>query len=302
MCRNIREGFSMAMKVVFVRTALYLCLLLCGYTSALANNESIQFAEKVNLALRRTAHHLLAANGDSISAIPPVQQPDANTFVITLDHLFDYDTLPVLLQQSFELYHIERGYRVTILDCGRGTVFLGYDLADLSKGKGVPCRGRKQVPGCYNLKVTFEPLKSVAPVSSNWWVLSFGSILALLGFIVWKKRKKELPDTEQPPVTDFQKIRFGVSELDMANLILRNEKVTVNLTYREAKLLKLFVSHTNRVLERDFILKSVWEDEGIIVGRSVDVFVSRLRKLLADDPKVKITAVHGVGYRMDVLP
>ena len=86
----------------------------------------------------------------------------------------------------------------------------------------------------------------------------------------------------------------------MANLVLVSEHKTFNLTYREAKLLHLFTNNKNKVLERDFILKSVWEDEGIIVGRSVDVFVSRLRKMLAEDLQVKISAVHGVGYRLEV--
>ena len=72
------------------------------------------------------------------------------------------------------------------------------------------------------------------------------------------------------------------------------------LTYREAKLLQLLANHPNQVLERDQILKLVWEDEGITVGRSVDVFISRLRKLLAEDPTLRITAVHGVGYRFEV--
>jgi DNA-binding response OmpR family regulator len=56
------------------------------------------------------------------------------------------------------------------------------------------------------------------------------------------------------------------------------------------------------VLERNFIIENVWADEGVLVGRSVDMFVSRLRKLLRDDPSIKLVAVHGVGYRMEVAP
>ena len=94
-------------------------------------------------------------------------------------------------------------------------------------------------------------------------------------------------------------VLFGNSRLDPGNQTLISGASRHALTYREAKLLHLFASHPNQLLERDFILQSVWEDEGIIVGRSVDVFVSRLRKLLRDDPGVRIVAVHGVGYRME---
>ena len=95
-------------------------------------------------------------------------------------------------------------------------------------------------------------------------------------------------------------IRFGQSSLDITNQILLCGAHKHNLTYREAKLLRVLASHPNQVLERDRILKLVWQDEGITVGRSVDVFISRLRKLLSYDPTLKIAAVHGVGYRMDI--
>lgn len=64
-------------------------------------------------------------------------------------------------------------------------------------------------------------------------------------------------------------------------------------------MLCLFASSPNQLLERDFILQQVWADEGVLVGRSVDMFVSRLRKKLALDPSIGIVAVHGVGYRLE---
>ena len=94
-------------------------------------------------------------------------------------------------------------------------------------------------------------------------------------------------------------IHFGNSTFDTINQCLCTEGTRTELTYREAKLLKLFCQNRNKLLERDFITKAVWEDEGIIVGRSVDVFISRLRKLLKDNPSVKISNIHSVGYRFE---
>jgi two-component system, OmpR family, response regulator len=94
-------------------------------------------------------------------------------------------------------------------------------------------------------------------------------------------------------------IKFGNSTLNTINQTLNTEGVETQLTFRELKLLQLFYQHKNKLLEKDFILKSVWGDDVIIVGRSVDVFVSRLRKLLKDNPSVKFTNVHSVGYRFD---
>jgi two-component system, OmpR family, response regulator len=94
-------------------------------------------------------------------------------------------------------------------------------------------------------------------------------------------------------------IKFGNSVLNTTNQTLNTEGIETQLTFRELKLLQLFCQHKNKLLEKDFILKSVWGDDVIIVGRSVDVFVSRLRKLLKDNPSVKFTNVHSVGYRFD---
>ena len=101
-------------------------------------------------------------------------------------------------------------------------------------------------------------------------------------------------------VDELHLIKFGNSTLNTTNQTLNTEGVETQLTFRELKLLQLFYQHRNKLLEKDFILKSVWGDDVIIVGRSVDVFVSRLRKLLKDNASVKFTNVHSVGYRFDV--
>ncbi|MCF2443763.1 helix-turn-helix domain-containing protein [Dyadobacter sp. CY345] len=265
------------------------------------NNDAVRFSEKVNLALRRTAHLLLVENGDSISTITPVQQLDANTFAVRIDKLFDYDNLPDLLQKSLKIHGIDQGYDVSVLHCENSTIILGYSFQDLNQKEGVPCNGRKLDGGCYVLQVSFYPELKTASATSNWWILPLGSLLAGLGFVIWKRNKKDT-GSDSDSLHDYidNKINFGSSAFDMNKLILISESKTYNLTYREAKLLHLFTSNQNKILERDFILKSVWEDEGIIVSRSVDVFVSRLRKMLTEDSKIKIAAVHGIGYRMEV--
>ena len=75
--------------------------------------------------------------------------------------------------------------------------------------------------------------------------------------------------------------------------------VKETLTFRETKLLQLFANNVDRLLDRESIIQQVWADEGVLVGRSVDVFVSRLRKKIAADPTIAISVVHGVGYRLE---
>ena len=78
--------------------------------------------------------------------------------------------------------------------------------------------------------------------------------------------------------------------------------LNITLTFRATKLLHYFVNHRNQLLKREQLLENVWEEEGILIGRSLDVFVSRLRKILKADDSLTIKTVHGVGYRLEVLP
>ncbi|ACT96101.1 winged helix-turn-helix domain-containing protein [Dyadobacter fermentans] len=290
-------------EVIFRKIALLtgLCAGLSGI--AVGNSDATRFSENVNLSLRRTADILLRANGDSLSQIPPVKQTDANTFSVQIARLFDYDKLPETLQRSLEAYYIDRPYTVTLLDCQTGEIKLGYQLFDLKQPGGVPCGGRSREESCYTLQIRFEQLAPRPEAANNTWLLlTAGGALAGLGFIAWNrtrnKREPENPPQEAP--AGSSRIAMGRSWLDTANQTLFNGESIQTLTFREAKLLALFAKNSNQVLERDVILKSVWEDEGVTVGRSVDVFVSRLRKLLAADPHVKIIAIHGVGYKMEV--
>lgn len=72
------------------------------------------------------------------------------------------------------------------------------------------------------------------------------------------------------------------------------------LTAREAELLKLLCQHRNRTLTREVALHELWGDETYFAGRSMDVFVSRLRKYLRADPAVSIISIHGKGLRLVV--
>lgn len=256
-----------------------------------------QFSEKVNLALRRTAHFMLKSAGDSTSQIQPVKSFEPNVFVIQMESSLNYDLLPKLLSESFEIHEINQKYDVSVLNCKDGELELGYNSYDFLKNNEVPCGGRRQAKGCYNLKISFaNPVEKTNP-KPIWLVSTLGVLL--IGFVVWKRRKPTDKKAEViEKTTNTDKLTFADSSFSFINQVLETPEKQHDLTYREAKLLNLFLINQNQLLERDYILKSVWEDEGIVVGRSLDVFVSRLRKMLQSDAKVQITTIHGVGYKL----
>jgi len=72
----------------------------------------------------------------------------------------------------------------------------------------------------------------------------------------------------------------------------------VKLTTKESELLELLCRHRNEILERNYALKSIWIDDNYFNARSMDVYITRLRKYLKKDPSVKILNVHGRGYKL----
>ncbi len=93
-------------------------------------------------------------------------------------------------------------------------------------------------------------------------------------------------------------LKAGNSTLDIHNLLLDANGVITRLTYKESKLLQMFFRHAGKLIERDIFLKTVWEEDGFFVARSMDVFVSKLRKYLSADSGLRIENIRGVGYIM----
>ena len=73
---------------------------------------------------------------------------------------------------------------------------------------------------------------------------------------------------------------------------------SIKLTTKESELLELLCRHGNKILERNFALKTIWIDDNYFNARSMDVYITRLRKYLRKDPSVKILNVHGRGYKL----
>lgn len=102
----------------------------------------------------------------------------------------------------------------------------------------------------------------------------------------------------QPVAQHFY--RLGNFEFDYKNLSLTEGETARRLTQKEADLLRYFLDNPNEVLKRNTILESLWGDDDYFLGRSLDVFISRLRKYLKSDARLAIENIHGVGFRFRV--
>ena len=105
--------------------------------------------------------------------------------------------------------------------------------------------------------------------------------------------------TQQVQVSQDKVFSIGEFEFDYANLTLKKEDSRKTLTQKEAEVLRLLHLNRGRVLKREEILTQVWGDDDYFMGRSMDVFISKLRKYLKEDPAIQIVNYHGVGFKLE---
>jgi DNA-binding response OmpR family regulator len=104
--------------------------------------------------------------------------------------------------------------------------------------------------------------------------------------------------TKQESITE-KVVQLGQYEFNYKNLTLSSSKDSKTLTQKEAEVLRLLYENRDRVLKREEILTSVWGDDDYFMGRSMDVFISKLRKYLKEDATIQIVNYHGVGFRLE---
>ena len=160
----------------------------------------------------------------------------------------------------------------------------------------IPCSGRYLPSGCYRINVSFYKAENSFFKSQNlWYVLILGILIFVINYI----RPKSVPkNPSEDSNTTYSKI--GSFQFYPEQNKLVKAAIEISLSKKECELLELFAAHPNQIIKRDELTKKVWEDNGVIVGRSLDTYISKLRKKLKDDASIKLTNIHGVGYKLEV--
>jgi DNA-binding winged helix-turn-helix (wHTH) protein len=254
----------------------------------------------LEVVLRDLGHQLLLTAKDSSSRVMPVKKLNENTYQISFQNDFGFisDTLINLVQRTFFKNALATDYIVNLRNCKQnvrrdsfGETVFAFEINNQT-GDLTPCRGRTLEVSCYVIEI--ELLKKN---TFNYFLLLLLIIpLSLVGYYVKDKfRKKE----EAAPIfdnTDY--LQLGNFRFYTDNNVLKSENKSITLSEKETKALKIFAQNINQIVEREKLMKEIWEDKGIVViSRNVDVLVSKLRKKLSDDNSIKFINVHGRGYK-----
>ena len=247
----------------------------------------------LEVVLRTIGHQLLLSAKDSSSRVLPVKKLNENTYQISFQNNFSFisDTLINLFEREFQKNALAKDYIVNLRNCKQKETVFAFEINDKT-GNLTPCRGRTLEVGCYFIEIDLLKTNKF-----NFFLLLLLIIpLSFVGFYVKDKfRKKE----EKESIFDNNDyIQLGNFRFYTGNNVLEIENKSITLSEKETKALKIFAENINQIVEREKLMKEIWEDEGIVViSRNVDVLVSKLRKKLSDDNSIKFINVHGRGYK-----
>lgn len=112
--------------------------------------------------------------------------------------------------------------------------------------------------------------------------------------------KTVLRKTAKPPEEPSGKIRYGYFEIDPSSYVVKVEGNSVNLTKKEFEILAYLAKRPGRVITRDILLNEIWGDDVVVIDRTIDVHIRKIREKLGEDYMNLIETIKGVGYRFRV--
>ncbi len=259
--------------------------------------EDTDFSERTKIALRDAGNKLLLSQQDSTSLILPVIKLNYNTYQLAFNEPLSFEPtiLVSILGQSLITSSLPEHYIVEVLQCSDREVAYSYQMSVDKENTIIPCAGRYLPLSCYIIEVKFVTIVEDYTIYDV--IISTIILLVLFGlaFLISKKLK---PPKSQ--INNGNKEKIGSFYFYPEQNKLVKEAVEIALSKKECELLTLFVANPNQIIKRDELTKRVWEDNGVFVGRSLDTYISKLRKKLKSDASIKLTNVHGIGYKLEL--
>ena len=263
---------------------------------SMTGNDDFDFARR-EVLLRRIGHEILLQSHDSTSRVLPVKKIAENEYQISFENAFTFqpDFLVKTTQRLLAKDPLASDYVVNVLSCANASVAYGYAISRNKKDDIVACIGRRQPIACYMIDIKFKPT-GIATAKNEYFLGALLS-LAFIGFIFLRsvKPRRALPDSQHTGMFTLGSMSF---DAETRKLMINGK--TIELTRTETRVLRIFALSPNEAIERSRLQKEIWEDEGVIVGRSLDMFISKLRKKLEFDPNIKIVVIRGKGYKLEV--
>lgn len=217
-------------------------------------------------------------------------------------YIEDDETLAFLtadnLEQHFDVVHCNNGkngfdtfckevFDIVVLDIMLPDMD-GFEIAENIRNKN------QEIPIIFLSAKTMKEdrIKGLKLGADDYLVKPYSIEELILKIEVFLTRSQKNSDKPVKKVYEFGSFTF-----EPDNYLIKNKENKTTLTEREAQLLKLFLDHPNTVLKREKILMELWGSDDYFLGRSLDVFISRLRKIIKEEPSLAIENIPRVGFK-----
>lgn len=258
--------------------------------------------QHIEVVVRMIGDEFLLQLGDSTSRIMPIEN-DNGRYLIQFEHelSFEPEILSMAAIKVVEQANMPKSFIIETEKCSTNEVVHSFEISSKKDDSMIPCRSRPLPKDCYKVYFTIlldgsKPMpipvkeKVASADFSSIYFIGFGVLLMVIIWY-WLKPKNKL-------VVHAEWIQLGEYHFDKKGMKLICKGKSEELSSKEASLLELLYANINETVNREHILQVVWGDEGDYLGRTLDVFISKLRKKLEADPNLKIVNIRGVGYRM----
>jgi len=265
--------------------------------SSCTDDGNKDFSEVIKVALRDVGHKILLINQDSTSLVKPVLELEDQKYQLSFQEPVSIhpDSLVNIIKSSFQKASLPKYYLTEVKQCEDGEVAYSYEMKENVDKDIVPCGGRQLPKACYIVSVRFT--QSISYQNNNLKYLFYVLIAAIfiITFVLYSYRVKNSTKINNDEYASIGSFQFYKEQ----NKLVK-KATEISLSKKECELLAIFVAHPNQIIKREDLMKQVWEDNGVFVGRSLDTYISKLRKKLQTDESIKLTNVHGVGYKLEV--
>jgi len=280
---------------------LSLIFILCFASTVQAQRPAVENA------MRIVGDKLLTQSNDSTSRVLAIDVKD-QVYLMRFENDLQIlpDSLVSITKNALNRIGLQTDYVIEVLSCDSQKVVYSYQRISNVKEDLVACKMRVLPHDCYQIRLFASDLalkkehtvestgKTESAKGRPTWFLLLLLLIPLAIYLIYRLRHAFKSKRSENAIP-LGKFRFRPNQ---ATLIFGQEKVI--LSGKESMLLELLIQSVNHTVEREVILQQVWGDDGDYVGRTLDVFISKLRKKLAADPEVKIINVRSVGYRLVV--
>lgn len=290
----VKRSFTFA-KALKISLLLFAGLTVFALAKALATPRKLLQQKQAHLAVRALGDQLLRNAQEYATPVPPVRRIDEHTLRLSFPEPIPInpDSLS-LLALRYLLEDIAPVAIVNVLDAASGEVVYGFEINHTDE-HNIPCLGRSLPAAIYYVEVSLYE-KPALQLGLNVFtagllgLLSAGLLLLVIPFFRGKKSE----------AMDEAIIQAKGMQLDLrTNQILSKDQV-IKLTEKEAKIFSILLQNAGQLVSRDYLTEEVWLKEGVVTSRSLDMYISRLRKKVQDLGGTEIINERGKGYVLQV--